>query len=148
MKKIISILLVLFTIGLSAKEQRIVVFDLVDTVRKPAGCELVGESAFGFKFKENYRTANNYKYKKGEVGSVQRKYVIFSPKTECPSFDKSRVFYEDGYKATCEITKVVREVDTYEASSLQAVGNCREAKKKINLQELKEVEDYLKSYGD
>ena len=148
MKKIISILLVLFTISLTAKEQRFVIFDLVDTVQKPAGCELVGESAYGFKFKENYRTANNYKYKKGDVGSVQRKYVIFWPKNECPSFDKSRVFYEDGAKLSCEITKIVKEVDTYEASLLQAVGNCKEAKKKINLKELKEVEDYLKSYGD
>lgn len=148
MKKIISILLVLFTVSLSAKEQRFVIFDLVDTVKKPAGCEFVGESAYGFKFKENYRTADNNKIKKGEVSSVQRKYVIFSGKTECPSFDRTRIFYADGYKAVCEITKVVKEVDTYEASLLQAVGNCKEAKKKVNLKELKEVEDFLKSYGD
>ena len=148
MKKIISILLVLFTVSLSAKERKIVVFDLVDTVKKPAGCEFVGESAYGFKFQENYRTANNFKYKKGEVGSVQKKYIIFSPKTECPTFDRTRIFYEDGFKATCEITKIVKELDTYEASMLQAVGNCRQTKKKINLKELKEVEDFLKSYGD
>lgn len=148
MKKIISILLMLFTVSLSAREQRFVIFDLVDTVKKPAGCELVGESAYGVKFKENYRTANNDKFRKGEVVSVQRKYVIFSAKTECPSFDRTRIFYADGYKTVCEITKVVKEVDTYEASLLQAVGNCIQAKKKVNLKELREVEEFLKSYGD
>ena len=140
MKKIISILIVLFTVSLSAKEQKVVVFDLVDTVKKPAGCEFVGESAYSFKYKENYRTANNYKYKKGDLSTVQRKYVIFSPKTKCPSFDKSKIFTVDGFKASCKITKVVKELDTYEASILQAVGNCRETIKK---EEPKEIEDYL-----
>ena len=138
--------MVLFTVSLSA--ERTVVFDLTDAIRKPAGCEVIGESAYNYKFKENYRTANNYKYKKGDLGTVQRKYVIFWPKIECPKFDRSRVFYEDGAKLACKITKVVKEIDTYESSMLQAVGECRQAKTKANLKEYKEVEDYLKSYGD
>lgn len=51
-------------------------------------------------------------------------------------------------KLFAKLLKLVKEVDTYEASLLQAVGNCREAKKRVNLKELKEVEDFLKSYGD
>ena len=148
MKKIISILLVLFTISLSAKEQRIVIFDVTDVVQKPIGCELVGESAYGFKFQENYRTANNYKYKKGDLATVQRKYVIFEPKAKCPSLDRSRIFYEDGLKVSCKVTRIAKEIDTYETSLLQGGGDCTALKIKSNLKELKEVEDFLKSYGD
>ena len=148
MKKIISILLVLFTMSLSARSERIVVFDVTDVVQKPIGCEVVGESAYGYKFKENYRTASNDKFKKGDLATVQRKYVIFEPKAKCPSLDRSRIFYEDGLKVSCKVTRIAREVDTYESSLLQGGGDCTSLKIKSNLKELKEVEDYLKSYGD
>lgn len=138
MKKYFFILMVLFTVSLSA--ERTVTFDLTDAIRKPAGCEVMGQNAYSYKFKENYRTADNNKFKKGDLVSVQRKYVIFWPKIECPKFDRSKIFREDGAKLTCKITKVVKEVDTYEASMLQGVGECRAAKRKSDL---KETENYL-----
>jgi hypothetical protein len=148
MKKIISILLVLFTVSLSAKEERIVVFDVTDVVQKGIGCEVVGQSAYGFKFQENYRTASNDKFKKGDLATVQRKYIIFEPKAKCPSLDKTRIFYADGLKVSCKVTRIAREVDTYESSLLQGGGDCSAIKTKNNLKELKDVEDFLKSYGD
>jgi hypothetical protein len=148
MKKIISILLVLFTVSLSAKEQRVVIFDVTDVVQKGIGCEVVGQSAYGFKFQENYRTASNNKFKKGDLATVQRKYIIFEPKAKCPSLDKTKIFYADGLKVSCKVTRIAREVDTYESSLLQGGGDCTALTIKSNLKELKEVEDYLKSYGD
>jgi len=148
MKKIISILLVLFTVSLSAKEERIVVFDVTDVVQKGIGCEVVGQSAYGFKFQENYRTASNDKFKKGDLATVQRKYIIIEPKAKCPSLDKTKIFYADGLKVSCKVTRIAREVDTYESSLLQGGGDCSAIKTKNNLKELKDVEDFLKSYGD
>lgn len=139
MKKILLIAIVLFTVSLSA--ERTVTFDLVDTVRKPAGCEVVGESKYNYKFKENYRTSNNHKYKKGDLVSIQRKYIIFWPKNECPKFDRTRILREDGAKLTCKITKVVKENDTYESSMLQAVGECRQVKRDPSLKE--DYDNYL-----
>jgi hypothetical protein len=40
MKKILLILLMLFTFSISAKEERIVVFDVTDVVQKGIGCEV------------------------------------------------------------------------------------------------------------
>ena len=143
--KILS-LLVLFTVSLSAEKS--VIFDLTNAVRKPAGCEVMGQSAYNYKFKENYRTADNNKFKKGDLVTIQRKYVIFWPKIECPRFDRSEIFREDGAKLFCTISKVVKEIDTYESSMLQAVGECREAKRKGNFKEYKDVEDYLNNHTD